>query len=250
MFALIAISAQAQVPTHYGETYEKETGKLRGKAWISPQTGFRQETPGKDGHASVIIFRRDSMMAYVLNPAKKTYISIPFSQITDAGKLSGIEGFEEQSHNSKRTLVNKEVIEGVECDHYFVERTGQRKDGGTEYNNYDEWIAPDKIWRQRSDETRPGRYLVHRNIRIGQVAAHLLEIPKDFKGTTMPGGGMLEMLTGKSQGENMQKQQDAQKGVQDIFDNAKKSKTDTEGKSDNEQLKDALKMLEGTTKKK
>jgi hypothetical protein len=142
--------------------------------------------------------------------------------------------------------VKKEVIEGVECDHYFVERTGQRKDGGKEYNNYDEWIAPDKIWRQRSDETRPGKYLVHRNIRTGQVPAHLLEIPKDYKGTAMPAGGLMEMFTGKSREQN---QQDAQKAMDELGEKFKKLEEDNKGKSEQEQIINALKLLEGANKK-
>jgi hypothetical protein len=38
-----------------------------------------------------------------------------------------------------------------------------------------------------------------RNIKTGEQPAHLFEIPKDFKGSYLPAGGMLEMFTGKSQ---------------------------------------------------
>ena len=46
---VLALTAKAQVVPHYGESVEKETGKLRGKAWISSGGSFRQETPGADG---------------------------------------------------------------------------------------------------------------------------------------------------------------------------------------------------------
>ena len=183
LLLLAAVVVKAQVPAHYAEEYEKETGKLRGKVWFADDGSFRQETPGENGKTSVIIVRRDSMAAYHLNTANKTYMKLDIASITDGlggGKLTGIEDMETAKTNIKSTFRGKETVEGVECDHYFHQRTDALKGGGTASADYDEWVPADKIWRQRSDELRPGRYLVQRNIRIGAQPASMFEIPRDY----------------------------------------------------------------------
>ena len=196
-----AVSAKAQVVPHYGETYEKETGKLRGKAWVSA-LGFRQETPDENGKTSILIYRIDSAKVYIVDMEKKTWLSFSLSQITD-GTLSGIRALERENHNVKRTLINQETVEGKNCNHYRVETATLLKGGTTDYADWEEWIyEPDKMWIQRSDDLRAGYYLVHRNIRMGAQPAHLFDIPRDFKGSELPMGGMLEMFTGKAQDGN------------------------------------------------
>ena len=191
---MVALTAKAQVPAHYAEEYEKETGKLRGKVWFAADGSFRQETPREDGTMSVTIVRRDSMAAYHLNTANKTYMKLDISAITDGlggGKFTGIGEMETANTNIKSTLRGKETVEGVECDHYYHQRTDALKGGGSASADFDEWIYPaDKIWRQRSDELRPGRYLVQRNIRVGAQPASMFEIPRDYKGSGLPAGVM------------------------------------------------------------
>jgi hypothetical protein len=190
----VTLTAVAQVPAHYAEEYEKETGKLRGKVWFAADGSFRQETSGENGRTSVIIVRRDSMAAYHLNTANKTYMKLDIASITDGlggGKLTGIEDMETAKSNIKSTFRGKETVEGVECEHYFHQRTDALKGGGSSSADYDEWVYPaDKIWRQRSDDIRPGRYLVQRNIRVGAQPTSMFEIPRDYKGSGLPAGVM------------------------------------------------------------
>jgi hypothetical protein len=87
-------TAQAQVSPRYGEVYEKETGNLRSKEWISAEGNFRIESPRDDGGVNVTIFRFDTKTAYRLDMAKKTYISFSLEQGTDAGKLTGYRSLE------------------------------------------------------------------------------------------------------------------------------------------------------------
>jgi hypothetical protein len=194
----LALTAKAQIIPHYGETCEKGSGKLRGKAWISA-VGFRQETPNENGKTNIIIYRVDSAKVFILNTDKKTWMAFSLSQLT-SGKLSGVAAFERESHNVKRTFINEEEAEGKMCNHYRVETATALKGGTTDRADWEEWIyEPDRIWRQRTDDVKAGGYLVHRNIKTGEQPAHLFEIPKDFKGSYLPAGGMLEMFTGKAQ---------------------------------------------------
>ena len=219
----VALTAtlQAQVPPHYAEEYEKETGKLRGKVWFAADGSFRQETPKEDGTMSVTIVRRDSMAAYHLNTANKTYMKLDIAAITDglgAGKLTGIEKMETANTDIKSTFQGKEIIEGVECDHYFHQRTDALRGGGSASADYHEWIPADKIWRQRSDDIRPGRYLVQRNISIGAQPANMFEIPRDYKGSGLPAGGLIEMMTGKTGAEAQEEQKQLDQKVISVND--------------------------------
>ena len=239
---------QTQVIPYYGETYEKETGKLRSKAWISAQGHFRMETTGETGKTNVTIFRADSTKAYLLDMEKKTWMAISLSQIT-GGTLSGIAALEVESRSVTREFRGQEDIEGLTCSHYYVKGASALKGGTTDYNDYDEWIyEPDQIWRQRTDEIRPGLYLVHRNIKTGAPPAHLFEIPKDFRGSELPLGGMLEMFTGKSKQENQQSAEDVGKSFEEVFKKINEATDSTKTKE--QQMQDLLKLLNNTNKKK
>jgi hypothetical protein len=247
VFLLVAaVAAKSQIIPHYGETCEKETGKLRGKTWMSP-LGFRQESTADNGKTNVIIYRVDSAKVYRLDMEKKTWMAFSLSQLMD-GTFSGIEAFERENHSVQRTLINQETVEGKACNHYRVATATALKGGTTDRADWEEWIyEPDRMWIQRSDDIRPGRYLVHRNIVMGAQPAHLFEIPKDFKGSSLPAGGMMEMLTGKSKQQNQQDMNDAGKKAQDA--KQQMNSADDPNKTDKQKLQEALKMLEGMNKK-
>ncbi len=216
--AIGAATARAQVPSYYGEEYEKDTGKQVGKTWHSAAGYARQESPGANGKTNVMIIRRDSMKVYRLDTAKKTYITLDLSTIEDRSFI-GIEALESQSHSVRRTSRGTEEVEGVDCTHYFVQRVDALKDGSTSSSDYEEWIAPDRIWRQRSDETRPGYYLVNRNVRVGEHPASLFEIPRDYTGMAMP-GNLLELFGGNPQGGQPQKMGEVQQTATEAADRA------------------------------
>jgi hypothetical protein len=247
VFLLVAaVAAKSQIIPHYGETYEKETGKLRGKAWMSA-VGFRQESTNDKGKTSVTIYRVDSAKVYHLDMEKKTWMAFPLSQLMD-GTLSGIEAFERESHSVQRTLINQETVEGKACNHYRVVTATALKGGTTDRADWEEWIyEPDKMWIQRSDDIRAGRYLVHRNIVMGAQPAHLFEIPKDFKGSSFPAGGMMEMLQ-QSSGKSQAEIKDANKDAKSATDQLNNINNDP-NKTQEQKIQEALKMLEGMNKK-
>jgi hypothetical protein len=242
--ASVVATAQAQVPAHYGEIYEKETGKPRGKEWFSSDGSARMEYPSENGTTSIAIVRRDSMAAYILRPANKTYIRLDIGAIIDglgAGKLLGIEAFETESSDVERVFRGTEVIDGVECNHYFVQRVDVLKGGSTSSANWDEWINPaDNIWRQHSDDIRPGSYLVKRNIRIGAQPSNLFAIPRDYQAINIPVGGMLEMFMG---GGTDKDESDQMKNLQNQLEKLNQIGNDPT-KTQEQKLQDAMKMFQ------
>ena len=197
----IAVTANAQLNGMlpcYSEVQEEHSNKIRSKQWVSTDK-FRLETPNDDGTMSVIIYRADSAKFYNLDMERKTWISFLLSQITE-GTLSGIGALVVENHNVKKTFIKQEDVEGYMCNHYRFETTTPHAGGTTSYADWEEWIyEPYKTWIRHSDDLTDGQYVVRRNIVMGAQPEHLFEIPKDFKGMALPGGGMLEMITGKAQ---------------------------------------------------
>ncbi len=246
--SLIVVTVQAQIVPRYGEVYEKDTGKMRTKEWIAGEKFFRQDYIHDDGKTTTIIFRADSAKFYHIDMAKKVWVAFSLEQLTK-GTLSGLSGLETVSRSSSRKSLGSEVIEGAMCTHYRMSSVTVHKSAafGEDRGSWDEWIAnSDNIWRQRDDDMRPRRYLVHRNIIPGPQPDHLFVIPKDFKGMTVPAGGMLEMFTGKTEGQ-IKQESDIGNKMQDLQD-AFKNLNDP-GKTQEEKIQEALKLLEGVNKK-
>lgn len=230
----------------YSEVYEENSGKLRSKEWQSTRN-VRMEMPGEDGKTTTVIFRADSLKFYILDTEKKTWLSIDPAQIT-GGAIYGIAALEHEGNSVKRTFINEENVGGYSCRHYRVESALAHKGGTTSYSDWDEWVyEPYKLVIRRSDDIRPGQYTIRQNIAMGPQPESLFEIPKDYKGSAMPLGGMMEMITGQSKEQNQQ-------GIENIMDGFKKLEEDmksaTEGKSQEEQIQNLLKMIEGQQKKK
>jgi hypothetical protein len=261
---LAAVTAEAQFTPMYSEVYNEKTDKLESKTWQSADGNTRQEYP----NGNVTIIRLDSMTMYSLNPAKKTGSSIPISTITDPNKMMG--RVVQTSHNEKREVVEKNVdVEGYLCDHITVTIVNTAPDGsqsgGVEHMW---WHEPLKTWiRYGSGQFLHGETSIRRNIVPGPQPAHLFEIPKDYKLTTIPSGGLMEMMTGRKQTDEQKKQTlseddkldimtggkgDAMKGaIQQQQEQNKKLDAISNDPDMTEQQKimEALKMMGGNKKK-
>jgi hypothetical protein len=244
----ITLTAKAQVVPHYAETYEERPGgKLLNKMWVSADGNYRQESTDESG-TFINIFRRDSMAVYRLDPAKKTCLVIKWSQISDPNKMFGAKMTE--SENTKAEFIRTENVEGYECEYWKYTTTTKMSNGQSQTTYYHQWIyKPLNTWiRQSVNPYGNSPREIKRNIRQGAQSASLFTIPKDYKRTAMPGGGILEMMSGKSQeqtrqktDEFKQKQQESNKSVEDALD---------PNKSQEQQINDVMKLIEGTKKKK
>ena len=245
----LAQAAQGQntlVPG-YSEVWEENGGKLRSKEWQSTNN-VRLEMPGENGKTTTVIFRADSLKFYILNTENKTWMSIDPAQIT-GGTFYGIVALEHEGNSVKRTFIKEENVGGYSCRHYRVESALAHKGGTTSYSDWDEWVyEPYKLVIRRSDDIRPGQYTIRQNIVMGPQPESLFEIPKDYKGSAMPLGGMMEMITGKSKEQTQQdideygnKSQEVGKMLENAND---------PNKTQEQKLQEAMKLLEQTMKKK
>jgi hypothetical protein len=238
-----AVTAKAQSVPYYGEVYEdRPNGKLKSKMWVSAADNFRQEVTDKSG-TFVNIFRRDSMTVYRLDMAKKTYMAIPFSQVSDPNSLFGMKM--QESANTTSKFIGEEVVEGKTCDHWRYTTVTKLANGQSQTTIYDQWIyKPLNTWIRQTTGAYGDSPEVLRNIVQGAQPAHLFEIPKDFKGSSLPAGGIMEMLTGgQKPAANQQAIDDASKQRQEL------EKANDPNKTDEQKIQDMLKMLEGMNKK-
>jgi hypothetical protein len=241
---LAAITAQAQVVPHYAETYEDETGKLAFKLWASSRSNFRQEQLGDDGKTMIVIFRADSAKFYLLSAEKKTYMSFSRSQ-AGAGKLWGIEAMETASRSYEKKFLGRETIEGYDCAHNRITQTSTNKAGVKEGVTTEEWFyEPYKLAIRSTNLARGKGYWIMRNIAVGEPPAHLFEIPTDYKGMPVPAGGLLEMMTGKTEGDIKPAYDKANQDAKSEVDKVNAISNDP-NKTQEQKMQDMSKMLEG-----
>ncbi len=241
--AIGAATAQAQVVPYYADVFQdRPGGKLLSREWVSAEGNFRQEVVE---NGAVHIFRRDSMVMYILNPTQKTVMTMAWSQISDPNAMFGMRMTE--SENRTAEFVRTEDVEGYECDYWVYKTVTNMTNGQSQTTEYHHWIyKPLNTWIRQTTQGG-GDPHIKRNIRQGPQSASLFEIPRDYTRTAMPGGGLLEMLTGQSRGQTEQKAGEAQqrageagKSLEQALD-PKKSQT--------EQINDVFKLLEGLKKK-
>ena len=244
----LAQAAQGQntlVPG-YSEVWEENGGKLRSKEWQSTNN-VRLEMPGENGKTTTVIFRADSLKFYILNTENKTWMSIDPAQIT-GGTFYGIVALEHEGNSVKRTFIKEENVGGYSCRHYRVESALAHKGGTTSYSDWDEWVyEPYKMVIRRSDDIRPGQYTIRQNIVMGPQPESLFEIPKDYKGSAMPIGGMMEMFTGQSKEQNQQKIDETGDKLQDLMNQFKN--INNSDKTQGQKTQEMLQILNQGNKK-
>ena len=252
LFAVLlgATSAMGQI-SFSGEWYRKGSGELYSKEWISPE--FSRSESVNNGKTTIIIIDIKEKKAYVLMEENKTCMVM-----TDLDKLSvnRIVGYDvEVARHVTREFKGVEEIEGRDCHHYWVESESVLKTGVKDGAGYNEWIyEPLKSSNYNGcvahDNTafHMDRTVVLRNIKIGPQPKHLFEIPEGYTMTTVPAGGLLEMITGKSRQENTEKIDSTANKMKDAF-NSINEKVNDPNASKEDKMKMFIEMLGGASKK-
>ena len=190
-----ATSAMGQIKTSpsYSEVYEKGSGKLRAKEWIMPDK-MRVESYDPNGKCTIMIYRLDSAKVYT-QIGDGSWMAMPLSRVKDGTFMGGSLNL--TRNKTKRTHRGKETVEGYDCEHYYVETATGHENGTISYSDKDEWVyEPYNMVIQESDMVNPGGYLVRRNIKLGSQPASMFELPKDYKGSELPLGGIMEKILG------------------------------------------------------
>jgi hypothetical protein len=228
--AIGAATAQAQSVAMYSEVYNEKTSELLYKSWQSANGNTRKETP--DG--SVTIMRIDSMLMYKLNPANKTAIVLTLSQDSlPADMRKDMRG---------QTLTYQVIEENVDVEGYscvYREVTQSLPDGSDVTDNHKEWYhAPLRTWIRIFWDPILGTG-IRRNIKQGQQPAYLFEIPAGYKRMNMNPDDALNPL---------KTIRDALGGKVSAGASGEQQPKSSKGKSEQEQLIEALKMLGGGKK--
>lgn len=228
MLGVSAAIGQIKTSPSYSEVYEKGSGKLRSKEWIMPDK-MRVESFDPKGKSTIMIFRLDSAKIY-MQIGDGSWMALPLSRIKDGTFMGGSLNL--TGNKSKRTHRGRETVEGYDCEHYYVETATSHENGTTSYSDKDEWVyEPYNMVIKESDMVNPGSYLVRRNIKLGTQPASLFELPKDYKGSELPLGGIMEKMLGG------QKNSGKQEG---------KKKTDSK---EADVMNSLLEMMKGAKKK-
>ncbi|MDR1746415.1 MAG: hypothetical protein LBR49_04005 [Tannerella sp.] len=239
-----------QTPVTYFEEYDKGSGKLISKQWRSGNNLRSESVNEMTGKTILMILRGDSMKCYSIDTEKKTFMALPLSMFTDGYKsaANNVIGFDfvEQA-NTTKTFLRDETVEGFDCKVYEIKTTETVKGGNESTAIYVcNWVyEPYNMWVQQK-QMPYGETVVRRNFKTTPQPAELFEIKKEWKGQTLPAGGLMEMLGGKSRSENQKEADNAQKGLEDLNKKMEDLQKKTEGMSDAEKLQEALKMLGGS----
>ncbi len=147
-------------PVHYAPDRERRSLKLQGS-----------HIPAK-----IVIVRRDRQLAWVLDPATKSYYRAPLpkNQGTSNSLLSGTL--------TEKKLVGNEIVDGVATTRYKVEfapgKSGQLVG--------DMWVTAENIvvrvdGKVLTDKRSTPFHLRLTELRIGKQSAGVFEPPKGFK---------------------------------------------------------------------
>jgi hypothetical protein len=255
---VVAATVQAQPKVSYSGTHYRSNGKLYSKDWLSVDGGnLRARTESVDeqtGSTRIFLFRQDSAKFYVLNPENKKAIVLPVSQIK--GGINSLVGLDvEKSETKKLELLGADIIEGFECKHYLSTSISTMQNGTENAGCFEYWLyEPLGVQMQHKEGCGFTSVITLKNFRQGPQPDALFEIPKGYQVVELPAGGLMEMFTGKSMAQNQKDadkaRQDAQKVTDALGEKFKKLEEDNKGKSESEQIINALKLLEGVNTKK
>ncbi|MCS2892839.1 hypothetical protein NXY11_10130 [Parabacteroides faecis] len=246
-------AAQAQI-SFYGE-WCYSNGELISKTWVSPEGARSESIDEKTGEKFIILCFLKTKKVYALFEDKKTGFLI--NDITKFAGTNQMVGLDLVSHEQSHTeYLGNEEVDGRMCKKYHFYRTHiNNLTGEAEREGADlEWIyEPMKASNYNGCVAqKPGgqydRLQVLRNIRQGPQPAHLFELPDGYKITEMPDGGIMELFSGKSREQNQKNFDDTQKSMKEGFEEIQKA-TD-KSKSQEEQIKDLMKLFEGMQNKK
>ncbi|MDO5571119.1 MAG: hypothetical protein Q4F97_06595 [Bacteroidales bacterium] len=202
----------------------------------------------KDGQQMITIFRSDSAAVFVIYPDEKRYLVMPFEKLSNTNKLIGLD-WEVSRSSSKKFIDNNTFILGRQLNHYVFETESVDRYGNKESGGIEQWIDPStNLVMKQSDGLG---YIVKRvemsRLVTGPQPDDKFAIPTGYKRVALGSGGLMEMLTGKPREENQQNLEKTEKAFKDVND---KIKNATEGKSEEEGLKNLLELLKETQNKK
>jgi hypothetical protein len=254
--AIGAVTAQAQKIPLYSETFDERTDNLVAKEWRSAEGHLRQEQPKDDGSTLVTIYRADSMKFYTLSANTKIVAELPLSQRQTPGEMVGLV----TDASSTKELTGRQTIEGYDCAGYRVKKYRTLASGETEESYHTEWYYEPLDLVIRYVESFNAINNITRNIRQGPQPANLFVIPADYKRFDTASAmeqmrGQIEAMKNLTQGkpvggtaEQQQQQQDAMNRFDEIEQQSKQLDEDNKGKSEQEQIIEALKLMGGGKK--
>lgn len=243
-------AAQAQI-SFYGE-WCYSNGELISKTWVSPKGARSESIDEKTGEKFITIIFLDTRKAYALFPDKKSGILLEPDKM-NTNQMVGLDLVShEQGHQD---YLGVDEVDGRACKKYYNysthinNMTGENETENVGYFWYYEPMKASNYSGCIAHQLGPyEQQEILRNIRMGPQPDHLFEIPEDYAIMEIPDGGMLEMLTGKPREQNQKDADDAKKSIQEGFEEIQKA-TD-KSKSQEEHIKDLMKLLEGMQNKK
>ncbi len=249
--ACLMTATAAMAQGFRGEWYIKGSDKLYQKMWHSPEY-TRYDSYEKDDNGNmVIIIEHRTTTATVIDHVKKTCIRMTDLKNADFNRFFGYDL--EVSRSAATVSHGIEEVEGRDCIHYETQTSATYKTGGTDEMSRHYWVfEPLKTAAYngtiQEDDPQYG-LLVMRNISMGPQPASLFKIPADYQVMEMPSGGFLELMTGKSREQNTKTIDSTANALGDIFKQIQQKTDENKGKSQEEQVKSLLELMEQLGKK-
>jgi hypothetical protein len=244
----LTAGAQAQSKVSYSGTHYRSNGKLYSKDWVSVDGGnlrARNESVDEQtGSTRIFIYRQDSAKFYVLNPENKKAMVLPMSQIK--GGINSLVGLDvEKSRTKKLELLGTDIIEGYECKHYLSTSTSTLKNGAEDTGCFEYWLyEPLGVQMQHKEDCGFTPVITLKNFQQGAQPDALFEIPKGYSVMELPAGGLLEMMTGKTEGDIKPAYDKANQDAKSEVDKVNAISNDP-NKTQEQKMQDMSKMLEG-----
>ncbi|MDD2903792.1 MAG: DUF4412 domain-containing protein [Syntrophales bacterium] len=149
--------------------------EVKGKIYLQGEK-MRQEFSAPEG-LSINIFRPDKQVMWVIMPAQKMYMEMPFGQ-SDLGKTMQMP-----QDKAKMKLLGTETVNGYETEKYETTVKGR----GREVKHYI-WVAK-KLGVPIKMTSADGSFsMEYRDIKEGNVPAAKFEVPPGYQKMTMPPG--------------------------------------------------------------
>lgn len=178
---LLAFAGMTLAAQFSADFVEQAAGQsAQGKIYVKDLKVRREVTKGPQ--QGILIYRMDKRVAWLLNPADKTYVEMPAGgkealYTADDAKLD-----KELAKYGTRKKVGQETVGGYLCDKYaFVYHD---KNLGTQYH----WVAR-KLKLPIKVEQKSQRFQLlveYRNIKERKLADSLFEVPKGYQKKQMP----------------------------------------------------------------
>ena len=164
-----AADFSAKVVSHMGPQ------KVQGKVYLKGEK-MRQEF-SMGGGKSINIARPDKNVMWVLMPAQKFYMEMPFQE-TDLAKTMRMP-----KDKTKMKLVGTETVNGYETEKY---ETVVKSDGKT--MKFDLWVAK-KLGVPIKMVSKDGSYsMEYLDIKEGNVPDSVFKVPSGYRKMPMPQG--------------------------------------------------------------